>query len=60
MLSSDVAMAKEHKPMLGEKDRLLSLYIHEYANAIEQWPALSAEEKNKLLSGTSLHPYNII
>ena len=52
MLSSDVAMAKEHKPMLDEKDRLMSDYINEYANAIEQWPALSAEEKNKLLSGT--------
>ena len=55
MLSSDVAMAAAHKPMLSEEDRLLSRYINEYANAIEQWPALSAEEKNELLSGTGFN-----
>ena len=52
MLSSDIAIATAHKPMLSEEDRLLSRYINEYANAIEQWPALSAEGKSKLLSGT--------
>ena len=52
MLSSDIAIATAHKPMLSEEDRLLSHYINEYANAIEQWPALSAEGKSKLLSGT--------
>ena len=52
VLSSDIAIATTHKPMLSEEDRLLSRYINEYANAIEQWPALSAEGKNKLLSGT--------